>query len=170
MSHDGGATFEDPSPIADDDWFIDGCPFSGPSLAVDGDQVYATWMDARQLIYPDQTASSIWFDRSSGVGGSFGRDVVIAEGGRFTWPSMTVDDSGMIHVVWETQGSDGGLSYSSSDDQGATFASPVLLVDREDSGGSAPGSPTLVFDDGRLILTWANERGGHVAVWEISGS
>jgi hypothetical protein len=170
MSHDGGATFDDPSPIADDDWFIDGCPFSGPSLAVDGDQVYATWMVARQSIYPDQTASSIWFDRSSGVGGSFGRDVVIAEGGRFTWPSMTVDDSGMIHVVWETQGSDGGLSYSSSDDQGATFGSPVLLVDREDNGGPAPGSPTLVFDDGRLILTWADERGGHVAVWEISGS
>ena len=169
-SHDRGSTFEGPTRIADDDWFIDGCPFSGPSLAVDDDQVYATWMDARQSIYPDQTASSIWFDRSSDGGTTFGTDVVIAEGGRFTWPSMAVDDSGVIHVVWETQGPEGGLSYSWSDDRGAGFASPVLLVDRADSEGSAPGSPTLAFDDGHLILTWSDDRQGHVAIWEISGS
>jgi hypothetical protein len=170
MSHDRGSTFEGPTSIADDDWFIDGCPFSGPSLAVDGEQFYATWMDARQSIHPDQTTSSIWFDRSTDGGLSFGTDVVIAEGGRFTWPTMAVDDSGVIHVVWQTQGPDGGLSYSWSDDKGDTFAPPVLLVDRKDSGGLAPGSPTLVFDDGRLIVTWSDERGGHVAVWEISGS
>jgi hypothetical protein len=169
VSHDGGSTFGNPSPIADDDWFLDGCPFSGPSMAVLDDQVFATWMDARQSVYPEQTASSIWFDSSSDGGVSFGTDVVIAEGGRFSWPSMAIDDSGVIHVVWETQGSDGGLSYSWSEDQGATFSSQVLLVDRRDNAGSDPGSPTAVFDDGRLIVTWSDDVGGHVAVWETSG-
>jgi hypothetical protein len=170
VSHDGGSTFGSPSSIADDDWFIDGCPFSGPSLAVDGDQVYATWMDARQSIHPEQAGSSIWFDRSGDGGVSFGTDVVIDEGGHHTWPSMAVDDSGVIHVVWETQGPDGGLSYSWSDDQGATFSSPVLLVDREDNAGLAAGSPTAVYDDGYLVVTWGDGEGGHVAAWEIPRS
>jgi hypothetical protein len=80
---------------------------------------------------------------------------------------MAVDDSGIIHIVWETAGSDGGLSYVWSGDGGASFSEPALIVARTDSG--APGSPSLIFDDGYLVLTWADGVGGQVAVWEVSG-
>jgi hypothetical protein len=54
-----------------------------------------------------------------------------------------------------------------SGDGGASFSEPALIVARTDSG--APGSPSLIFDDGYLVLTWADGVGGQVAVWEVSG-
>jgi hypothetical protein len=166
-STDGGRSFEIPVAVADDDWLLDGCPFSGPATAVHDGELLITWMDARQSIYPDQTAASIWFDHSSDGGAVFGTDLELASEGRFRWPTMAVDDSGIIHIVWETAGSDGGLSYVWSGDGGASFSEPELIVARTDSG--APGSPSLIFDDGYLVLTWADGVGGQVAVWEVSG-
>lgn len=48
VSRDGGATFKSRGDIADDQWHINGCPESGPSLieANDG-TVYAAWFNGR---------------------------------------------------------------------------------------------------------------------------
>jgi len=166
-SIDGGETFQPVVRVADDDWFIDGCPFTGPSAVnIEGTMVLA-WMDARQSSHPDQAASSIWVDRSTDRGASFGADLEVVGEGRHRWPSMAVDDAGVIHLVWETEGPDGGLSYSWSDDAGRSFASPTLLVDRELSGGNAPGSPTAVVHDGRLVVSWAAGGTGFVAIWHL---
>lgn len=128
-SIDGGQTFEPAVKVADDDWFIDGCPFTGPSAVnVEGTMVLA-WMDARQSSHPDQAASSIWVDRSTDGGANFGADLEVVGEGRHRWPSMAVDDAGVIHLVWETEGPDGGLSYSWSDDAGRSFA-PTHVVGR----------------------------------------
>lgn len=99
-SLDGGASFEPAIEVADDDWFIDGCPFTGPSVVeVDGTLVLA-WMDARQSLHPDQSESSIWVDRSTDAGATFGTDLRLTDGGSHRWPTMAVDDSGTIHLVW----------------------------------------------------------------------
>lgn len=164
-SPDGGRTFGPPVQIADDDWFLAGCPFTGPDIvAVDGVFVTA-WMDARQSVYPDQSASSIWVDRSTDGGVSFGEDLVVAENGLHRWPAMAVDDSDVIHMFWETQGQDGGLSYAWSEDLGASFSQPVLLVDRDMIDGGAPRSPSTVFHDDHLLATWTDARQGYVAAW-----
>lgn len=77
----------------------------------------------------------------------------------------SVDDSEVIHMFWETQGQDGGLSYAWSDDVGVSFSEPVLLVDRDMIDGGAPRSPSVVFDDDHLVATWADARRGYVAAW-----
>jgi hypothetical protein len=81
---------------------------------------------------------------------------------------MAVDDSEVIHMFWETQGQDGGLSYAWSDDVGVSFSEPVLLLDRDMIGGGAPHSPSAVFHDGHLVATWADAREGYVAAWPIT--
>lgn len=167
-STDGGRTFEPPVQIADDDWFLAGCPFTGPDIvAVDGAFVTA-WMDARQSVYPDQSASSIWVDRSIDGGVTFGEDVVVADNARHRWPAMAVDDAEMIHMIWETEGQDGGLSYAWSDDAGVSFSEPVLLVDRDMIDGGAPGSPSAVYHDGHLVATWADATQGYIGAWPIA--
>jgi hypothetical protein len=42
-SADGGATFGAPTRVAPDNWRINGCPHSGPSLATMGGKLFAAW-------------------------------------------------------------------------------------------------------------------------------
>ena len=168
-SEDGGREFEAPVIVADEDWFISGCPFTGPDVAVVDGTVIVAWMDARQSVHPDQADSSIWVDRSTDGGATFGVDLAVTSGDLHKWPALAVDGSGLIHLVWETLGAEGGLSYAWSDDQGVSFSDPVLLVDREATHGAAPASPSAVFHDGLLIVTWADGRDGQVAAWELGG-
>jgi hypothetical protein len=42
-SEDGGATWSAPARISDDGWRIDGCPHSGPALAVAGRALWVAW-------------------------------------------------------------------------------------------------------------------------------
>ena len=42
-SSDGGATFSTPTRVAEDNWRINGCPHSGPSLATMDGKLFAAW-------------------------------------------------------------------------------------------------------------------------------
>lgn len=160
--------FESPQVIADDHWFIDACPFSGPSAveASDGGLLVA-WMDARQSVHPDQASSTIWVDRSDDGGVTFGTDLAVTTGGLHRWPVIAVDGGGTAHLLWETQGSESGLSYSVSFDSGRTFAEPSLLVD--DSISSNPKSPSVVVHEGMLLVSWSDQEQGYVAAWSLDG-
>ena len=164
-SLDGGDSYESPVEVADDDWFLNGCPFTGPDLIEIEGALVVAWMDARQSVHPNQADSTIWVDRSLDGGATFGTDQAVAANGRHRWPVMTVDSSGVIHLIWETQGPEGGLSYSWSEDQGETFSEPELLVDRAMSDGRAPTSPSVVYHEGHVVVSWANGVQGYVAAW-----
>jgi hypothetical protein len=98
---------------------------------------------------------------------TFGTDLAVTDEGIHRWPVMAVDEeAGTIHLVWETQGAEGGLSYATSDDGGRTFSDPVLLVERDADAGS-PTSPSVIVHEGRLLVSWADGSGGHIAVWAI---
>ena len=166
-STDGGDSFGEVVAVADDHWFIAGCPFSGPSSIVIGDELIVAWMDGRQSVHPDQQTSSIWVDRSSDGGATFGTDVEVTRDGLNRWPVMGVDDNGIVHMVWETAGADGGLSYATSSDDGRTFQVRDLLVSRSPGDGGAPTSPSIAIQEDLLIVTWATSGVGHVGVWRI---
>ena len=165
-SLDGGLTFEETVPVADDHWILDACPFSGPAaVQVDGTLVVA-FMDARQSVHADQTSSSIWVDVSHDRGATFGADLKVSTDGINRWPVMAVDDNKTIHLIWETQGRDGGLTYARSTDTGASFSTPFILLPAAATSGS-PGSPSLTHHDNQLVVTWTDREGGHVGIVEL---
>jgi hypothetical protein len=166
-SSGGDNHFGDPVAVADDHWFITGCPFSGPSSVVVGAELVVAWMDGRQTVHPEQQTSSIWVDRSSDGGSSFGTDMEVTGEGLNRWPVMAVGDDGVVHLVWETAGSEGGLSYATSSDRGLTFQVREPLVTRSDGDTGAPTSPSVIVHDDLLIVTWATSGVGHVGAWRI---
>ena len=161
-STDGGASFGEPVAVADDHWFLDGCPFSGPAVARVDDDLLVTWMDARQSLHPDQDGTTIWVDRSSDGGATWGTDLAITDGGIHRWSSLAVDDRGTVHLIWETQATDGGISYSSSSDGGRRFDPPVLLIPNTDDSGLRR-APSMYVQDDHLLVTWVDRTGGHLA-------
>lgn len=163
-STDGGATFAETVPIADGDWFIDACPFTGPStVTVRGDLIVA-WMDARQSVHPDQRTTSIWVDISRDGGQTWGIDLQVTGDGINRWPVLAVDDAGTIHLVWERQGGNGGLLHAASTDGGQTFTTARVLAARD--GNAGPRTPSVAYDRGSLIVTWAAGSTGFVGVWD----
>lgn len=161
---DGG--FAAPVRIADDHWLLNACPFSGPHAVVVGESLIVAFMDARQSKHPDQASTSIWIDVSRDAGRSFGADLEVAGKGINRWPVMAVGEDGVVHLVWEVVGTAGGLAYATSDDVGASFSTPILIVRNGDGPGSA-ASPSVAHHDGTLIVAWTDREGGKVGLIDL---
>lgn len=162
-SEDGGETFTEPVVVADEHWFLDACPFSGPSLARSGDSLLVAWMDARQSLHPDQSSTTIWLDRSTDGGRTFGVDQAIATDAVHRWPMMAIDSDGTLHIVWETQGLNGGISYARSDDSGGSFSERILLLPNDEENGLR-STPSLAVHGNGLVASWIDRLGGHVGL------
>ena len=165
-SHDGGTSFDEPVPVADDHWFLDGCPFSGPAVIRVGDDLLVTWMDARQSLHPDQDATTIWIDRSTDGGATWGTDRAITDDGIHRWSSLAVDERGTVHLLWETQATDGGISYSASTDDGVTFGPPAALIPNTPDSGLRR-APSMFVHGEHLLVTWVDRSGGHVTAFDL---
>ena len=161
-------SFTAPVVVADDPWYLDACPLSGPTLAVDGDNLLVSWMDARQSIHPDQSSSSIWFDWSGDGGHTFGTDVrLTSDDATYRTPSMVVDPAGTIHLVWERRTpEESTLEYTSSADGGQTFSKPRSLVAGDEESG-VPREAALIFVGEQMLVSWADGEGGHIGVWPL---
>jgi hypothetical protein len=161
-----GQAFAPPSTIADDHWFLEGCPFSGPAVTSGDVGIVVAWMDGRQNMFPDQDATAIWVDRSPD-GITFGKDLrVTTDNAIHRNPSLATDAEGTIHLLWERRTPQGAsLEYARSGDSGGSFADSISLVGDDDG---APREASIAVIGGRLAVAWADNAGGHVGVWDLS--
>ena len=166
---DDGDSFAEPVLVADGHWYLEGCPFSGPSVAQVDDTLVVAWMDGRQSLHPDQDSTTIWVDRSADRGATFGEDLAITDDGEIhRWPVVAIDAGGTTHLIWETQtGDSAGISYSRSDDAGATFTAATSLVSNTAESG-ARRTPSVIVHGEQLIVSWLGREGGHVVVFPIA--
>jgi hypothetical protein len=174
-STDGGATWKDFSCVAsttalnagaagevvDKQWF-----------AVDGSNVYFTYMEFN----PGEL--DLKFRRSTDGGATWGPELALIEtpvsgggpdaavGGRqFTMPA--VGPKGEVYVIWRSFGSDDGVYFTRSLDQGLTFEAPRRIASITGLPGSFGGAayrvnslPVLAVDrgtgphSGHLYLVW----------------
>jgi len=158
--------FTTPTTIADEHWFLEGCPFSGPSVTSGDGEIVVAWMDGRQSLFPDQDATAIWVDRSAD-GIKFGKDLRVTDDDAIhRSPLLFTDAVGTIHLLWERRTPDGAsLEYTRSVDSGRSFGDPIPLVGNDDG---APREASIAVIDGRLLVAWADNAGGHVGVWDLS--
>lgn len=93
LSSDNGKTFSPAKTISTDNWAIEGCPHTGPTLAVDGRGVHAAWFTAggnSGLYYSTLTRNAVAFEPRKGLTMSGRHPQMIAIGGN------------RQVVVWET--------------------------------------------------------------------
>ena len=63
-SEDNGKSFKKPKTISKDNWAIEGCPHTGPSLADNGREVYALWFTAGN-------SAGVYFNKSESPENNF---------------------------------------------------------------------------------------------------
>ncbi|MFW9877134.1 MAG: hypothetical protein ACFFG0_28930 [Candidatus Thorarchaeota archaeon] len=153
-----------------------------PSIAIDNsgnihvvweDWTIGPWGDDGEIMYASYSSSAGWSNVtviSDGFGGTYWND------GTSSWPSISTDDSGNIHVVWEdwTNGPWGVdpeimyASYSSSAGwSNATVISDGFGGTYWNNGGSA--EPSIAIDNNRNIhVVWEDNTDGPWGTdWEI---
>jgi hypothetical protein len=92
VSKDNGRTFSEPQLISKDNWKIDGCPHSGPTLAINSGSVNAVWFTAGGTPGLYRTSSP---DLSS----SFNHRTLLSSNGRH--PQSISFDSKTLAIVYE---------------------------------------------------------------------
>jgi hypothetical protein len=170
-SDDGGQTFNPEVRVSDAHWFINACPIAGPSLAMNDERLFVSWMDGRYDTSKLFSRTDIWLATSTNGGQTFSanRRVNQTIDVYNNLPALALDSQGGLHIIWETLEADRDLIYyAQSQDDGLTFTVPAIIVSSEDgSGRRRPGNASLVMGaDDRLYLTWADSLGTHLASWQ----
>jgi|GEM_PF-1170780 hypothetical protein len=131
-------------------------------IAARGDTVYLVWQDYRDGVH-------VYFARSNDGGTTFLPNVRVDRSNQGGNPSLTIDDSGVIHVSWMNGNPGGGgfAHYAKSVDGGLSFLPPVRACDS--LYRTQPGAPSIaVTRTGRNVYVARYERwdgDGAYAIW-----
>ncbi|NEU07157.1 exo-alpha-sialidase [Flavihumibacter sp. R14] len=91
-SEDNGRTFQKTKTISQDNWAIEGCPHTGPSLADNGGQVYALWFTAGN-------SPGVYFNSCEGSTQNFTPRKLQSAAAQH--PQLTSLKDGKLAMVWE---------------------------------------------------------------------
>jgi hypothetical protein len=152
-SSDGGATFSQPVRVAVDNWKINGCPHSGPSMSAKGDRLYITWFSEG-----DSSNSGIRLSWSDDSGKTFSQPVIASTGVvDANHPMLSLSEDGRLMIVFQAR------DAAEKDSWGSLRA---CVVEVSDSGAvsqpiTIPGNrksisyPAIVAGTvGRVFVAW----------------
>lgn len=94
-SADNGQSFSAPVRISEDNWAIDGCPHTGPSLCGNNEGLYCCW-------YTEGNGTGIYYSFKRHTDSSFRQRQLISGSGRF--PQSVADESRVVMVWQESRG------------------------------------------------------------------
>ncbi len=126
FSTDNGASFSDPQVISKDNWAIEGCPHTGPSLAIQNRRVNAVWFTAGG-------SSGIYHTAARAPGSGFQNRSLLTASGKH--PQMTAAKNGELLVASE-ESSDTRAEHPKAKDH-SMKAMPM--------NHSAPGSAKIIL-------------------------
>lgn len=93
-STDDGETFSTPVRISADNWQIDGCPHTGPALAVNKKALQVSW-------FTMGNGTGVFYCHSEGRPGSFSAKKAVSRLPSARHPQMATMNNGNIVLVWD---------------------------------------------------------------------
>nr|WP_068892378.1 sialidase family protein [Pedobacter panaciterrae] len=172
MSADYGKTFSAVKTISNDNWQIDGCPHSGPSIAVTKDGVNAVWFTAGG-------GSGIYGASSSMSKGFNKRTLITAEGRHPQLISLLNDQLIMVceelkdepeEKPMEMKHSHGGMAMNNGPVANSKIVLKSLTSPTEDKaisitdGQHADHHPVITSLNKGTLIAWVREKDGRSEV------
>jgi hypothetical protein len=174
VSGDDGQHFSAPLPISEDNWAIEGCPHSGPTLAQNQNGVNALWFTAAG-------APGLYSASKKEVALAFSKRNLVTASGRH--PQMIALADGKLAMICEEPieskaevpmpmgaGHGGGMNMSHGP---AVAAKIVLLVLQQggtlkvielSDGKSADNHAVITLAAGGVLVAWIREAKGHSSI------
>jgi hypothetical protein len=141
--------WEEAHAVADDRWFIDGCPVNGPAIDARGAAVAVAWFTA-----PDGTAS-VRFARSSDAGASFGPALELDGAGAFGHVDVELLDDSSAAVSWWRRGAEGGIDLVVRQIGSDGTPHDEVVVGHTETSGVAD-VPQMAQSGDELVLVWTD--------------
>jgi hypothetical protein len=101
-SADNGRSFTSPTRISQDNWMIDGCPHTGPSLCSSKSGLYSLW-------YTEGNGTGIYYSFRQNGDSEFGNRELISHLGHH--PQLSVNDTRSI-MAWEENSDERGKIFT----------------------------------------------------------
>ncbi len=105
VSKNNGISFSLPEPLGSDNWKIDGCPHTGPSLGSSEKDVSVAWFTGAE------SGAGIFYEKLSDNSSLFNNKQLITESGRH--PQMVISNDGTANIVYEDFIMEGDKTYTS---------------------------------------------------------
>jgi hypothetical protein len=164
-SQNGGNTFSEPARVAVDNWKLNGCPHSGPSIVPNGNKIYVTWQTESKAVRP-----GIKLAWSEDKGKTFSHaQHVSAEILDANHPVLTASEDGRVAIAFQGRPPQQSNGWSPAQ----TIIVPIsnngrLLPYELVPGNNKPVSYPAVAAGtaGRIFVAWteSDEKGRDVAL------
>jgi len=93
-SNDNGKTFSQPKRISPDNWKINGCPHTGPTMTENENGLHFAW-------YTSGGGSGVFYCNSSDYGKSFTKRKIVSDKPSARHPQITSLNNKDVFVVWD---------------------------------------------------------------------
>ena len=147
-STDGGTTFSSPKIVSDDRWVLQGCPVSGPSLAVDANgKLKVLWYAAGEA-----NAPGLYVSESIDKGNSFSPHQLLSQETVRGTPALAPGKDGAI-ALWQG----GSQAETKVNDFGKAGSTLSVAMNAE--------LPAGVVSNGRLFVAYIAKEKEKRSVW-----
>jgi len=104
VSTDNGTIFSQPKIMSEDNWKLEGCPHTGPSLGTDSKDLSVVWFTGAK------SGSGIFYKKLNDEISFIENKVLVSQTGKH--PQMVVIENGNTYIVYEDYYLEDGTSYS----------------------------------------------------------
>ncbi|HLP43042.1 MAG TPA: sialidase family protein [Fibrobacteria bacterium] len=94
VSTDGGKAFSPPQRISPDDWVINGCPHTGPTMTENQNGLHFSWFTMGK-------GEGVFYGRSADYGKTFSPRESVSSKPSAKHPQITAFESGNLAIVWD---------------------------------------------------------------------
>lgn len=152
-SNDNGKTFSDPVRISSDNWVVDGCPHTGPSMVKNAEGLHFAW-------FTMGGSGGVYYCHTNDEGKSFSNRNVVSDVSSARHPQITALPDNGLALVW-----DEGIKYGKAIHQrvGIQRRGPNGLL--LDTRYLTPDSVNATFPQIRIL----NDRSALVAYTKENG-
>jgi len=145
ISEDNGDTFSDPVHMVQDNWVINGCPHTGPSLAENKGDIGVAWFTLGG-------GEGIYFTGKTLKGGTFSQRVLVDKNGKH--PQMVGAGGNRYILVYEkSEGKRRAIEMVVLDKEGKVMEEEII------SGENYTAQyPVITSGNNELLVSWMEER------------
>ncbi len=156
ISADKGKTFSEPLRISMDNWVINGCPHTGPTMTENKEGLHFAW-------YTLGNGNGVFYSNSADNGKHFSGKENVSDNSSARHPQIISMSDGAIAIVWdetEDKSRNNRIGLQLRTSRGAVIKSTFITDDKVSAT-----FPVIISGDNHLFIAYTGKQGGKTGVF-----